>query len=102
MELFGSKGEHHETPCPARDDGGPAWVRKDRSGRPNPMGWGSDEPRTVKRAGKDARSEDSRPKSHESRSEKVLLSGAGSLIRHSGERVPVTGDRPGGRQRRRP
>lgn len=94
MGLSGSKDEHHETPCPARDDGGPPWTRRDYRGRPNPMGWGSDEPRPVKRAGKDARAEDGRPKDHGSRAGKELLSGSGALIRHSGSRVPVSGGRP--------
>jgi hypothetical protein len=89
MGLFSSKDEHHETPCPARDDGGPSWVRKDQRGRANPMGWGSDVPRAVK---------DTRLKSHGSRAEKSLLSGTGALIRQSGKHVPLSGDRPRGKR----
>jgi len=58
--LLGGGDEHHEIPCPARDDGGPSWIRRDQQGKPNPMGWGSDVPRVVKRAGEDSVDADSR------------------------------------------
>ena len=100
MGLFSGrdKDEHHQTPCPARDDGGPPWIRKDQRGRPNPMGWGSDEPRTVKRPGTAARSQDNRPTMHGSKAGRQLMSGTGGLIKWSGERVKVTGEKPQGRR----
>ena len=97
--LLGGGDEHHETPCDHRDDGGPSWVRKDYRGRPNPMGWGSDEPRTVKRAGADARSQNNRPTDHGSKAGKSLLSGKGALIKWSGDHVQVSGEKPKGRRR---
>jgi hypothetical protein len=87
MGWFSSDSEHHETPCQHRDDGGPSWIRKDQTGKPNPMGWGSDKPRTVK---------DTRPTSHGSRAEKKLLSGTGALNRQDASKVPLSGDRPRG------
>ena len=38
MGIFRRHDEHHETPCPARDDGGLSWIRRDQSGKANPMG----------------------------------------------------------------
>lgn len=44
MGLFrGSKDEHHESPC---DKTGTWWAK------PNPIGWGSNEPHVVKHAGR--------------------------------------------------
>jgi hypothetical protein len=40
--------------------------------------------------------DDSRPTDHGSRAAKSLLSGSGALIRQSGKRVPLTGDRARG------
>lgn len=95
MGWFSSKDEHHGDEC--RDGSGAWWAK------PNPMGWGNDEPRTVKRAGRDARSQNNRPANHGSKAEKTLLSGTGGFIdwglspaRH----IQVAGEKPTGRNRR--
>ena len=100
MGFFSSKDEHHETPCPARDDGGPSWVRRDRSGRSNPMGWGGDAPRVVKRADASAQSQNNRPTMHGSKAERNLMAGRGALIEWSGDHVQVSGEKPGGGRQR--
>lgn len=79
MGLFGSKNEHHETPCKG---GGFGWPQNKK----NPMGWGSDKPRTVR---------ETRPKMHGSRAERRLMSGNGGLIKQNATRVKVTGEKPG-------
>ena len=91
MGWFSSKDEHHgHDECLDREG---AWWAK-----PNPMGWGSNEPRTVKRADADARAQNNRPTDHGSKAGKTLLSGRGALIRWSGDHVQVSGEGPG-RQR---
>lgn len=87
MGLFSSSDEHHGDEC--RDRTGAWWAK------PNPMGWGSNEARTVKRADADARSQNNRPTDHGSKAGKTLLSGRGALIRWSGDHVQVTGEKPG-------
>jgi hypothetical protein len=85
MGLFGgSKNEHHETPC---KPGGFGWPANQK----NPMGWGNDKPRAVK---------ETRPTMHGSRAERRLASGTGGLIKQSGKRVKVTGEKPRGRGKR--
>lgn len=86
MGLFSGRDEHHETPC---DTKGSWWAK------PNPMGWGSDEPRVVKRADAGARSQGNRPTDHGSKAGKALLSGRGGLIKWSGDHVRVSGEKPG-------
>lgn len=86
--LFGGD-EHHETPC---DTQGSWW------GKPNPMGWGNDDARVIKRADRDARSQNNRATDHGSKAGKTLLSGRGALIRWSGDHAQVSGEKPG-RQR---
>jgi hypothetical protein len=61
VDRPGNSDEHHQTPCPARDDGGWPWIRRDYTGRPNPMGWGRPDARVVLSAGGDAREADSLP-----------------------------------------
>lgn len=53
--------------------------------------------RVVKGADEDARavSNGRGPRMHGSKGERNLMSGSGSLIRWSGERVQVTGEKPG-------
>lgn len=76
---FGSKDEHHETPC-------------ERGTSPrNRMGWGSDKPRVVK---------ETRPTMHGSRNEQRLMSGTGGLIKWNASRVKVTGEKPAKGNRR--
>lgn len=91
MGIFSFKGEQHGHEC--LDRHGTWWAK------PNPMGWGSNEPRVVKRANEDARLLDRGPKMHGTTAEYRLMSGVGSLIRLSGDHVQVTGEKPG-RQRR--
>ena len=55
-----------------------------------------DEPRVVKPAGKVTWQADTRPTMHETRGEWKLASGSGALIKLSGDRVQVTGEKPGG------
>lgn len=50
--------------------------------------------KVVKRAGRDARSEDNRPTMHGSKPEWRLMSGTGALIKWSAEHVAVTGEAP--------
>jgi hypothetical protein len=92
MGFFSVKGEHHGSEC--RDRHGTWWVK------PNPMGWGTNEARTVKRADAPAREQNNRPAEHGSKAGKALMSGRGALIRWSGDHVQVSGEKPG-RQRRR-
>lgn len=98
MGWFSSRDEHHQTPCPARDDGGPPWVRKDYTGRDNPMGWGRNDARVIKRPGADARSQNNKPADHGSKAGKALLSGRGALVKWSGDHVQVAGEKPKGRR----
>ena len=91
MGFFSNKGEHHGGEC--RDRHGTWWAK------PNPMGWGTNEPRTVKRADADARSQNNRTTDHGSKPAKALLSGRGALIRWSGDHVQVSGEKPKGRKR---
>jgi len=102
MGIFGRRDEHHETPCPARDDGGPSWIRRDQSGKPNPMGWGSNAARVVRAAGGSARGQQ-RPTMHGSGAEWNLMSGMGSATdwgRDGDPNVHVTGEKPGGGKQR--
>ncbi|HEY5399069.1 MAG TPA: hypothetical protein VIL16_27175 [Trebonia sp.] len=92
MGIFSSRDEHHGDDC--RDRSGAWWAK------PNPMGWGSNEPRVIKRADRDARSENNRTTDHGSKAGKTLLSGRGALIRWSGDHVQVSGEKPGGGRRR--
>jgi hypothetical protein len=92
MGFFGSKGEHHGDECLDRSG---AWWAK-----PNPMGVGSSDARVVKRADRDARSQNNRPTDHGSKAGKTLLSGRGALIRWSGDHVQVSGEKPGGGRQR--
>jgi hypothetical protein len=89
--FFGSKGESHGDQC--RDQHGTWWAK------PNPMGYGSNEPRTVKRVGAPAREQNNRATEHGSKAGKALMSGRGALVRWSGDHVQVSGEKPG-RQRR--
>ena len=83
MGLFGgSRNERHETPC---KPGGFGWPKNQK----NPMGWGNDKPRPL--SGKQL-------KMHGSRSERRLMNGTGGLIKQSGKRVKVTGERPKGKR----
>lgn len=54
--------------------------------------------RVVKAVGKPAE----RLKMHGSGAERKLAGGLGALIKWSGDKVPVTGDKPGKQQRRKP
>lgn len=62
MGLFG-KGKdesiHHKTPC---DTEGAWWAKK------NPMGWGNDNARVIKRAGESSRKSNNHPTTHGSKS----------------------------------
>jgi len=78
----GNKDEHHETPC---DKNGTWWAK------PNPMGWGSNKPRTVR---------DTRPAMHGTRSERWLMGGGGGLIKQNGSRARVSGEKPAKGNRR--
>ncbi|HWG00480.1 MAG TPA: hypothetical protein VG164_01360 [Trebonia sp.] len=62
--------------------------------------FGSNEPRVIKHAGKDARSESNRTADHGSKAGKALMSGRGALIRWSGDHVQVSGEKPGGGKQR--
>jgi hypothetical protein len=86
MGLFGSKSEHHETPCKPSGFG---WPQNQK----NPMGWGSDKPRKLD-GGKGGKT------SHGSRAEKNLLNGRGALIRQNSRKVNVSGEKPGKGKRR--
>lgn len=91
MRFFSSSSdEHHGDEC--RDRTGAWWAK------PNPMGWGSNDARVVKRADGDARSQNNRTTDHGSKAGKAILSGRGALIRWSGDHVQVSGEKPG-RQR---
>lgn len=59
----------------------------------------NDDPRVIKRGGQDPRAASHLPTMHGSKSEWTLMSGLGSLLKWSGERAPLTGDRPEGRRR---
>lgn len=93
MGFFSSSSdEHHGDEC--RDRTGTWWAK------PNPMGWGSNDARTVKRADSSTRKQDSRATMHGSRGERVLMSGRGGFInwgRGSGN-IRATGDGPGRRR----
>lgn len=78
----GSKDEHHGSGC--RDRTGAWWAK------PNPMGWGSNEPRTVRPAGTRASSLSSVPEQHGSRMDR-----RGGLIRQDGTRERPSGEGPG-------
>lgn len=80
MGWFSSGSEHHGDNC--RDRSGSWWTK------PNPMGWGDDSPRKL--SGKQL-------KMHGSRAERRLMNGTGGLIKQSGKRVKVTGEKPGKR-----
>ena len=61
------------------------------------MRWGSDKPRVVKHADRDARSQNNRPTMHGSKSEWKLMSGTGAVInwgRNGDIHVNVTGEGP--------
>ena len=74
-------------------------MSKGPKGPKNPMGWGNDDPRVIKRAGQDPRHASHEPTMHGSKSEWRLMSGLGALIKLDAGRVPLTGDRPEGRRR---
>jgi hypothetical protein len=85
MRLFGSRDEHHETPCNSMSRPG------------NPMGWGSDEPRVVARGGSARRQRmDREPSSH---AQQRPALGAIRWGRGGGF-VRVTGEKPGGGRQR--
>lgn len=54
--------------------------------------------RTIRPAGSASYENDNRPTMHESKAEWRLASGKGGLIRWSGDRVRVTGEKPEGRR----
>jgi len=80
----GNKDEHHETPC---KKGGFGWPQNQK----NPMGWGSDKPRTVK---------ETRSTMHGTRAERWLMGGGGGLIKQNGSRARVSGEKPAKGNRR--
>lgn len=56
MGWFGkSESVHHTTPC---NTSGTWWTKK------NPVGWGNDNPRTIKAAGKNSRQSSNHPTTH--------------------------------------
>lgn len=63
------------------------------------MGRRSGDAHVIKRAGQHAGDADHLPTMHGSKSEWKLMSGLGSLLKWSGERAPLLGDRPEGRRR---
>lgn len=69
-------------------------MSKGPKGPRNPMGWGNDDPRVIKRSGRSAWSSGAHTM-HGSTNEWSLMSGTGRLIRWSGGRVNVTGEKPG-------
>lgn len=99
MGLFGggSKDERHEIGDDCRPRTGAWWAK------PNPVGWGSDDPRVIKRADRDARSENGRPAMHGIKAERELLAGKGAIVnwgRKGGIQVRVSGEKPGGGRQR--
>jgi hypothetical protein len=72
-------------------------MSKGPKGPRNPVGWGNDDPRVIKRAGRDARSENNRPPMHGSKAEWTLMSGTGAIINWglgADLHVNVSGERP--------
>ena len=73
-------------------------MSKGPKGPRNPMGWGNDDPHTVKRAGESAWKQ-RHGTMHGSTAERRLAAGKGALVKWSGERVRLD-DKPGDRNRR--
>lgn len=74
-------------------------MSKGPKGPRNPMGWGNDDSRVIKREGQKPQDAGHLPRMHGSRAEWNLMSGTGALIKLDATRVPLTGGRPEGRQR---